>query len=264
MDFVPVLDLVAARMAGVPVGARTDPARWAYHLRDAIALARPDWVVTHHDPLAEPDAVREAGGDPLDRPLATAAAVEPLVELTRVLAGLFPRATVAASLTGPVAMARALAGADPGGGPAGEPAPDLVADCADALAELASAQVQAGARRLLVWEDAASLAGALDPLLRRAATLGTPVVVRGGTGPGATGGDGAGSVLHAGPDGDGGALLVDPAVVAAGSAGESDEPFGTLWRRWRAVPGARLVLTDGPLPLDCDLGRLREAGERPG
>ncbi len=27
----------------------TEPARWAYALREAVGLVRPDWVVTHHD-----------------------------------------------------------------------------------------------------------------------------------------------------------------------------------------------------------------------
>lgn len=249
MLFVPVLDQVAARIAGVPVGARTDPVRWAYHLRDAIALARPDWVVTHHDPEAEADAVRAAGGDPLGRPLAGTAAVGPLLELTRALAGLFPRTAVAASLTGPVALARALDG--------GDPDPDLVTDCGDALAGLAAVLVEAGATRLLVWESdapGAGFTGALAPLLRRAATLGTPVLLRGGPVPATTG------VLRARPDGSGDALLVDPGVFTPGAAAAG---FDRAWSSWRAAAAAQLVLTDGPVPHDCDLATVRAAGERP-
>ncbi|GAA1380301.1 hypothetical protein GCM10009613_04430 [Pseudonocardia kongjuensis] len=250
MLFVPVLDQVAARIGGVPVGARTDPARWAYRVRDAAALARPDWVVTHHDPQAEADAVRAAGGDPLDRPLPGSAAVAPLLELTRVLAGLFPRTAVAASLTGPVALARALAGG-------GTPDPELVTDCADALAGLASAQVEAGATRLLVWESdepGPAPADALAPLLRRAAILGTPVLLRGGPVPATAG------VLRARPDGSGDALLVDPAVFAPDGTAAG---FERAWSSWTGASAPELVLTDGPVPYDCDLATVRAAGERP-
>lgn len=262
-------------MADGPVGARADPARWAYRLRDAVALVRPDWIVTHHDPSLEADALLEpAGGgslpadlaDLVDVELAAKAPVSAHVELTGVLAGLFPAGVVAASITGPAGLCAALTG-DGAAGSAGLD-PEVLADCGDVLAELASAYVAAGASRILVWEPAGSaapaeqLADAHAPIARRLAMLGVPGVLCGGAGV-----RGAGYSAHALGEGGDGALLVRPDVFEP-----TDPPgsFERLWDGWadrlpspagEALPP--LVVSAGPLPRGCDMALLRAAGERP-
>lgn len=257
MLFVPVLDEVAARMAGEPVAARSDPQRWAYRLRDAVSLARPDWVVTHHDLTAEADAIRTAGGDPLELPLAECEPVAALVELAGVLVRLYPSSVVAASVTGPVALCAALDGERGAELDAG-----LLADCGDALAELVAAYVVAGARRVLVWEPPAARIGieevrdAHAPVLRRLATLGAPALLCDGIG--LPTGD---YPLHARADRAANALLVDPGAFA-----RSGMSFGELWRSWSAVSSAagppQIAVTNGPVPRSADLTLLRAAGER--
>lgn len=256
MLFAPVLQEVAARMAGAPSDAGTDPVQRAYRLRDAVELVRPDWVVTHHDPGAEAGAVRAAGDgvELVDVVLARRAPVTELVELVEVLVALYPDTVIAASITGPAGMAAALED-----GPDGASV-DLL-DCGDVLAELVSAYVGAGARRVLVWEPevpadaAAEVTSAHTSIVRRLDLLGVPGVLCGGPGI-----DSGGYWAHALRGTGRQAILVPTEGFARGSAG----CFAELWRSWN-VPDAQhpgVVLTDGPVPPDCDMGLLSAAGAR--
>ncbi|WP_139320801.1 hypothetical protein [Saccharomonospora sp. CUA-673] len=253
MLFAPVLQDVAARMAGV-VPTSGDPVQQAYRLRDAVELVRPDWVVTHHDPDAEAAAARSAGSEVelVDVTLAGRPPVSGLVEVVRILTKLFPDTIVAASLTGPAALAASLATDD---GDA-----DLL-DCGDVLAELVSAYVGAGARRIIVWEtdvpdeNATEVARSHVSIVRRLEMLGVPGVLCGGPVV-----DSTGYAAHAlGVDGRG-ALLAPGSAFARGAV----ECVGELWQRWTAtdVEPPRLVLTDGPVPGDCDLGLLSSVSGR--
>lgn len=259
MMFAPVLQDVADRMAGVAPGSRDDPMRRAYRLRDAVSLVRPDWVVTHHDLRAEADAVRAAAEpDLLDITLAACPPVRDYVTSTRVLAALYPGGVVAASITGPVAMARALA--------AGTDRADVdPLDCGDLLAELLSAYVEAGASRIVVWEAGAparTVREAHSPLVRKLRTLGVPGVLCGGAET-----TDIGYAVHALPGRGVGAALIDPECFR-----EAHEPtaFDTLWERWSVCPeitrvpaaGVPVLISDGPVPADCAMPILRAAGQR--
>lgn len=258
MQFAPVLQDVAARIAGAGNDG-DDPVRQGYRLRDAIELVRPDWVVSHHDPVAETAAVRAAGADvdPIDVALAEQAPVASYVELVGVLAKLYPDRVVAASVTGPASMAATLADAG---------AEADVLDCGDLLAELVATYVGAGATRVVVWESevsadaAAEVSGAHTSIVRRLSMLAVPGVLCGGSDV-----DSAGYAAHALPDGGRDAVLLPAGTFAAGSA-----QFGQLWQRWSAAGDERpeLILTDGPMPADCDLELLSSVvarrSDRPG
>lgn len=261
MLFAPVLQEVAARMAGVAAGSRADPVRQAYRLRDAVALVQPDWVVTHYDPRVEADTVLAAGADIdlIDIALAAGSPVGDYVELTRILAALYPGGTVAASVTGPVGMVQAL-------GRSTDDAADLL-DCGDVLAELVSQYVGAGASRIVVWEPdgAAAVDGVYEahiPLVRKMRTLGVRSVLCGGAGMTDPGYD-----AHALPGRGVGAALLDPECFRDGGDVAS---FDRLWQQWSQChhipPGpdgqAPVLLSDGPLPAECDMGMLRAAGRR--
>jgi hypothetical protein len=242
MTFAPVLQAVAARMTATPVSLmREDARRWAYALREAVTLVRPDWVLTHHDPALEADALSGlASGDALfDVALAELAPAASAVELTATLAALYPTATIAASITGPGALAGALAS-----GPLGEGVlADLEVDCGDVLAALAAAHVEHGARRILVWEtdgDGAALTAAHAAITRRLALCGVDAVLCG-----APRLDAVGYAAHALRDGGRGARLIDPHAFASADTRSGD-----------------VVITDGPIPADCDMALLRAAGER--
>ncbi|TCP53000.1 hypothetical protein EV191_10561 [Tamaricihabitans halophyticus] len=255
MLFAPVLQDVAARMAGDGAKAGADPVQQAYRLRDAVELVRPDWVLSHHDPEAEAAAVRSAGADVelVDVSLAGFAPVSGLVQVVEILAKLYPDTVIAASLTGPAGLAAAL---DTDG------EVDLL-DCGDVLAELVSAYVGAGARRIVVWEPevpgeiAAEATSAHLAIVRRLEMLGIPGVLCG-----ASAVDSAGYTAHALSGGGREAMLVPATTFARGSV----ECFGELWQRWAALGAERagLVLTDGPVPADCDMGLLSSVGARPG
>ncbi|KID28470.1 hypothetical protein HQ32_04222 [Prauserella sp. Am3] len=253
MLFAPVLQDVAARMAGAD-SRSADPVQQAYRLRDAVELVRPDWVISHHDPDAEAAAARSAGSEVelVDVTLAGRSPVSGLVEVVEILAKLFPDATVAASLTGPAALAARLATDD---GDA-----DLL-DCGDVLAELLSAYVGAGARRVVVWEadvpgeTATEVTRAHTAIVRRLEMLGVPGVLCGGSAV-----DSPGYMAHALTTRGRGALLVPGSAFARGSG----ECFAQLWRHWteQGAESAGLVLTDGPVPTDCEMGLLSSAGAR--
>lgn len=254
MLFAPVLQEVAAGMAGARAEPGSEPVTQAYHLRDAVELVRPDWVVTHHDPGLEARAVAAAGGGELiDVTLAGLAPLAGVVELIDVLSALYPGTVIAASMTGPAGLAAALRDA------AGA-APDLL-DCGDVLAELVSAYVSAGADRIIVWEPdvpadiAAEVTDAHTSIARRMEMLGVPGVLCGGPAIDATG-----YWAHALTGGGRRAVLVAGDSFARGSAG----CFAELWQSWTALGVARadLALTDGPIPADCDMGLLSAAAVR--
>lgn len=274
MLFAPVLNEVAARMAAEPVSVREDPERGAYQLKEAVSLVRPDWVLTHHDPGLEADAVRgliacgSASADLLDlvdTELARTAPVSRVIELVEILAGLYPSGVVAVSVTGPAGLCSALTGAREGG--PGLDA-DVLADCGDVLAELVSAYVDAGASRVLVWEpdieepDEPDVSDAHVPIVRRLEMLGVSGVLCGGSGMSVLG-----YSAHALARDGRGAALFRPECFRPTPEAVS---FAELWREWAAetAPLARseadppLLVSDGPLPAECDMGLLRAAGER--
>jgi hypothetical protein len=244
----PVLQLVAARMAGAPVTLREGPSRWAYALRDAVALCDPDWIVTHHDLVLEADAVRAAGAAPedvLDVELATAAPCAAAVELTRTLAGIYPARVIAASITGPATLAAAL-------GAQGEALLACAEDCGDALAALAAAHAEAGAGRVLVWEaslhglGAGDAAPAHEPIVRRLALQRVPGVLCGDVALD------AGYAARAGRAHATGAALLDPRAFADAEAFEAE------LERGRALAGeGGVLLTDGPIAEECALELVR-------
>lgn len=104
----PILQDVAARMAERPASdLRQDPVGWAYALRDAVALAKPDLVVSHLDPALEADALPLGDGDPVDalldvEDLPGRQPVAAAIELVGTLAGLPGYGgRVAATITSP-------------------------------------------------------------------------------------------------------------------------------------------------------------------
>lgn len=247
----PVLQEVATRIGGQePEQRLLAPDRWAYALRDAVALARPDWVVTHHDLGLEAgaiDALQVDRDDLLDADLAASPQGAAALELTATLAALYPRRIVAASLTGPVTTAARLA--------ATEPAEDLATvalDCGDALAALAAAHVERGARRIVVWEpeaaavDPSTLADAHGPILRRLALLESEAVV---AGPPAV--HEAGYVRSASTGSAHGAAL-----VPAEAFSDRTELAAALAQAARIAGEGAVLLSDGPVPEGCDLAAL--------
>ncbi|SFB49889.1 hypothetical protein SAMN05216266_114116 [Amycolatopsis marina] len=260
MLFVPVLQEVAARMAGAPPQVRVDPVQQAYRLRDAVELVRPDWVVTHHDPLAEVEAVRAAGThiDLVDVELAAQPPLRDLVELTRVLTALYPQRPVAASITGPAGLSAAMAAGD-------DAVPLDLLDCGDVLAELVSAYVSSGARKLLVWEPevppelVSEVRSAHSPIVRRLELLGVPAVLCG-----AATISSDGYWAHATGEGGHRAMLVPADRFSRGAT----DCFAELWRSWNASAAEHvadpitLLITDEPVPAECDMNLLRAAGTR--
>lgn len=248
----PVLQEVAARVGGQEPEQRLQaPDRWAYALRDAVALARPDWVVTHHDTGLEAAAIASLEID-LDEVIDADLAVSPqgaaALELTATLAALYPNGTVAASVTGPVTLARL---ATRGTGHADDLAA-VALDCGDALAVLAAAHVLRGARRIVVWEPEAAalepgaLAEAHEPILRRLALLETGSVVAGPDPVHQAGYARSASAAC----GDGAALL--PASAFSGRA----ELAQALAQAERIAGEEGVLLSDGPVPAECDLAAL--------
>ncbi|MGV0848871.1 hypothetical protein [Mycolicibacterium phlei] len=252
--FAPVLDEVAGRIAGTEPCWRTDPARWAYCLREAVGVVRPDWLITHHDCAAEADAVTAAVTDAaavVDVELADTGILAAALELTSVLTELYPRQSVVASVTGPGMLSLAVAQrlSTPS-----KQLPDLVADIGDLLGALVGGYVAAGAARVVVWESAAGeslddlvddVADAHGPMMRRLDTMGVPAVLCGGDGL-----TGLGYATH---------VVAGQGLVPAARFGA--EPFPTLWQDLTRNYGGPIV-TDGPIPGDCDLSLLAPAAHR--
>jgi hypothetical protein len=267
MVFAPVLQDVAARISGTePRTLRDEPQRWAYALREAVSLVAPDWVVTHHDLELEVEAVlanAETLADVADVPLDERKPTRSALELTETLAGLYPGGVVAASITGPASMATRLA-RSPIATPAGEAdLLDVIDACGDALAELAAAHVDRGARRVVVWESACGAFAGSDvewahaPIVRRLETLGVPAVLCAGSGVPVDG-----HAVHASPSSNSGAALVPPDAFP-GEASVDLDSFEALWGTATAIAGADgVVLTDGPIPGECAMTVLARLGRR--
>ncbi|MFA5710422.1 hypothetical protein [Mycolicibacterium sp.] len=248
--FAPVLDQVASRISGTETCWRTEPSRWAYCLREAVGLMRPDWVITHFDPQAEADAVTAsvtASAAVIDVNLARTPLLAAALELTTVLAGLFPAQPVAASVTGPGALSQILAQRF---STSDEDLPDLIADVGDLLGVLVGSYAAAGATRILVWESSETdllddLVDAHAPMLRRLHTMGVSAVLCG-----AERLDGLDYAHH---------------VVAGGGLATAAD-FGTvpIDRLWPTLTDGYQgpIVTDGPIPSDADLRVLAAAANR--
>ncbi len=257
MILAPVLQEVAARITGTPADAmRSDPVKWAYALREALALGRPDWIVSHHDTSLEPAALAHAideASEIFDVSLPGLDGPRAAVTLVATLSELYPGRVVAASVTGPATTTGRLA-AELG---IEDPAErlDLLDGCADGLAELAAAMAGAGAERLLVWEptdggfDSEDLASAHGPLLRRAETIPCPTVLCA-----AIADPPAGYGLVATAAGSRARLISPDELSTGGSLSAVLDPLEQA--------GVELVLSDGPIAGDCDLALIRELGER--
>lgn len=268
MVFAPVLQEVAARISGTATEMRREqPDKWAYALREAVSLVRPDWVVTHFDLDLEVDSVAAAAetiADVADVRLAIVAPATSALELTETLAGLFPDGVVAASIAGPAAMASRLACGPIGAGAAEPDLDELLELCADALAELASAHVERGAQRVIVWEPSAgpyapeNVGAAQAPVVRRLETLGVPAVLCAGEGipPDRY-------ASYASPSGGHGAALVPIGAFPASDANGEAQSVDELLSEAAAIAGRDgVVLTEGPIPADCETATLRRLGER--
>ncbi len=262
MSFAPVLQEVAARISGTePATLREQPDRWAYALREAVSLVAPDWIVTHHDLGLEADAARATGADladAVDVPLDGSAPASAALELTATLATLYPQALVAASISGPAAMAAHLLEEEEEEEAADLDPLDALDLCGDALAGLAAAHIERGAQRVIVWEPSCGpfavddVEAAHQPLLRRLETLGAAAVLCSGAD---LGGDGY--AAHASPSSSRAAMLVplDAFPLAEGD----DFP---LIAEIELAPAGDVVLTDGPIPRDCSMSALAQLGRR--
>jgi len=260
VQLAPVLQEVAERLsATAPEERLRQPARWAYALRDAVALARPDWIVTHHDLDLEARGAAEQVDtveDVPDADLLASVLGGAALELTATLRGIYPSGIVAASVTGPATMAARLALRF------AENDIDLETgafDCGDVVAALVAAHVERGASRVIVWEpgsgalESDALARAHEPILRRLALLGVDAVAVGAEGLSET----TYAALACATGGRGAALL--------GSETFSDSASldGALATAEASAGADAVVLSDGPVPRGCDLKLLRQLGERP-
>lgn len=150
---------------------RSDPVGWAYALRDAIAIANPEAIVSHLDPALEADALPAGDGDPVDalldvEDLPSLPPVAAAVELVGTLSGLPGYGgRVVATITAPADVAARLAVAS-----ADVDLEELADVAADLLAGLVEAYAAAGASTVVVaeWEPSPHATTA-DPLLRAAA-----------------------------------------------------------------------------------------------
>lgn len=266
MPLALVLDELAARLSGDdPSVAREDPTRWAYAIREAVALAKPDTIVVGWGGEAETAALRSVadgatGDDLVDAlydapPLREVEPASTLPALVGTLRDLFPGGpSIAVALRGPSSVAAALA-AD------GDDVDEIADTAADALADLAGAVAEAGAAALLVVEDlVAPSADAHKPLVRVLSHHSLDgVLVATAAGDADLSAVGYPRVATAWAPSDADApdvALVDPALWEdpdeAGFAAADDA------LRAAASSGA-LVLTGGPLPGSLALERLQRA-----
>jgi hypothetical protein len=247
--------------------------QWAYALRDAAALARPDVLVSHWDPTLEADALAAAlprpDGDWVARLLAAPALrdtgpARATVELVATLTELFRAGPpVAATISGPVSVAAALAPSllpDPAGA---EERIELADLCADLLAALIGAYGDAGASIVLVLEHdpsfvaSAELAGIHAPLLRAMEhqQLEAVLVEPSGAEPST-----AGYRLRALPW-EGPAAPPAVALVSRGLWALAPEQFAERFSALLAATADAdvLIVSDGPLPADMPLENLSRA-----
>lgn len=247
MRFAPVLQEVAAQLAGRPATSmRDDPVAWAYALREAVGVVEPDVVVSHLDPTLEHDAlaplVAEAA-DPVDAVLDAAplAALHPTchaVELVRTLAGAGGGRPIAATITGPATLAAALA---PGAGD-----PDELAEvCGDALAAYAAVLAEAGAAIVVVVETAGFVAGAHAPIVRALRLHAVEPVL-------SSGAEGAADAGY-------------PALARGWQPGQGPAPVALVpgdpeaWPQAGVLDGVDLLLTSTAVPPDADLAVVRRS-----
>jgi len=256
MILAPVLQEVALRMNPGGGNMRDDRAAFAYTLRDAVQLVRPDWIVTHHDQALEADTVAGAGAEPddvVDVDLTAGGPAAQALELTATLAGVFSGKTVAASITGPATMAVATAKAAGGD----HELRGLAEDCGDILAALAAAHAERGAARIIVWEpetaglDPDELAPAHEPIVRRLGLAGAEAVLC------------AASVIPVGYSAVAWPNHGEGAACLAGEAFSSPDALHAELARASEIAGAGgILLSDGPVPADADMTALRQLGER--
>ena len=256
MILAPVLQEVALTMNPGAGGMRDDPAAFAYTLRDAVQLVRPDWIVTHHDPALEADTVAGTGAEPddvVDVDLTAAGPAAQALELTSTLAGVFSGETVAASITGPATMAVAVATA--AGGEHG--LRGLAEDCGDVLAALAAAHAERGASRIIVWEPETAglepdeLAAAHEPIVRRLALAGAQALLC------------ASPLIPAGYAAVAWSNHGEGAACLAAEAFSSPQELRAELARAGEIAGADgILVSDGPVPAGADMTALRELGER--
>jgi hypothetical protein len=233
----PVLHDVAGKLAGRdPAGWSEDPMRWAYAVREAVSMVKPDWVVSHFDTKFECGAIAKLATAPdevWDVAVVGDGPFAPGIELVSTLASLDPSWTVAASVTGPVTTARLLC--EHWELPA-QDMEDLQDACGDVIAALAAAYAEAGASEIIVWEqdapDASERMEAVhSALAKRAAHVGIPVSL-------------------VGPARCSGYTRTVGAGIRALDANLACEPAALRAALSDVGPGT-VALTDGPVPGDA-------------
>jgi hypothetical protein len=173
----PILHDLAGRLTGRdPDTWSQDPMRWAYAVQEAVSMVHPTWVISHYDLRFEANAIAKSAADTdgvWDIQITTEGPFAPGVELIRTLAGIDAAATIAASVTGPLHTAAALAER----WTVTEGIEELEEACGDVIAGLIAEYASAGAQQILVWEpDAHTLperaSASHQSILRRAAHSG--------------------------------------------------------------------------------------------
>jgi hypothetical protein len=272
LRLAPVLHEVAGRLSGRPAqDARTQPMHWAYALRDAVALAHPDVLLSHWDPDLEADALRAGAaagdGDWVDRllnapRLADCSPTKEIVELVKTLGGLFRTGpAVAATVTGPATVAAALAGELLGQDAREDDRLELADMAADALAGLIGAYAEAGATKIAVVEhadgflDPGDVCAAQSPLVRALGHHRVPGIIVSPEGVDLQ----AAGYEAAAARWDGGGEPPTVALVPRELWASPPEEFAGRWRGLIAAAAGRdsVLLSDGPLPADMPLENLQ-------
>jgi hypothetical protein len=226
----PVLHDLAGTLTGQePSDWTQDAMRWAYAVREAVSMVKPTWVVSHFDLEFEARAITDIASEPdgvWDVEVTADGPFAPGIELVRTLASIDPSWTVAASVTGPVRTARALAER---WRVEVEDLDELSEACGDVSAALMAAYAEAGAREIVVWEgECGDDPAAHRALTRRAALAGVPLTLVGSSRL-----EGYGRTVGAG-------VVSVPAGAAAVSGAWGAALLG-------AAPDS-VVITDGPVP----------------
>jgi hypothetical protein len=228
----PVLHELAGTLTGQdPSDWSGDAMRWAYAVREAVSMVKPTWVVSHFDLEFESRAIAELASEPdevWDVEVTADGPFAPGIVLVRTLANIDATWTVAASVTGPVRMARALAER---WNVEAEGLDELQEACGDVTAALVAAYAEAGAREVLVWETECGDAPAPHrAVTRRAALVGVRLA------------------LVASAQLEGYTRTVGAGIVSVVAATAADP---AAWRTALLEAGSdSLVITDGPVPAD--------------
>jgi hypothetical protein len=236
MIVAPILHEVAGRLTGLDPNRWADiPMRWAYAVREAVSMVKPAWVVSHFDLDFESRAIAELASEPddvWDIDVAIDGPFAPGIELVRTLVNVDHGWTVAASVTGPLRTASALA--DRWGVPADDLG-ELHEACGDVIAGLVAAYAEAGASEILVWEPEPPRApehaeAAHRAVIRRAALAGAPL-----------------SLVAPAPV-EGYARTVGSGIVSVPAHAASDP---AAWQAALCAAGSDVVvITDSPVPGD--------------